>query len=443
MQGPEIDQHAEGAGSATLQGVVRDADADHHPIAGAVISLRASLQAKGAQSITVHTDKAGTYRFSNIPAGAYSMHVLKEGYKDWPTEVIVLENTESKTLDLTLLPTKVSGIQNSSSPKPGFFDEPNFTVAGVTDTTSPGGHGSSTTLQRSQEALAKETAALGKPGSGDHGDAIAARHHLLAERDEREGKPLEAVREYQRAAELNPNESNLFDWGSELLLHRAAEPAVEVFSKGNHLFPQSVRMLTGLGAAWFAAGSFDEAVQYLCTASDLDPADPRPYLFMGKMLAAESTESDAAAQRLQRFVKLEPDNALANYYYAISLWKRRTGEDAEKFTQVKPLLEKAIRLDPKFAPAYLQLGILYSDQKDLPNAIHAYQRAIAADSQLEQAHYRLAQAYRQTGENSKAGDELGLYEKISKEKSDEAERQQHELQRFVYELKDQTGARQK
>jgi Tfp pilus assembly protein PilF len=163
---------------------------------------------------------------------------------------------------------------------------------------------------------------------------------------------------------------------------------------------------------------------------------------MGKMQVAASKESSAATERLQRFVKLQPDNALANYYYAISLWKR-TGDDAEKFAQVKPLLEKAIRLDPQLAPAHLQLGILYSEQEDIPSAISAYQRAIAADPKLEQAHYRLAQAYRQAGEESKARDELALYEKISKEKSDEATRRQHELQRFVYELKDQTPAPQK
>jgi len=176
-------------------------------------------------------------------------------------------------------------------------------------------------------------------------------------------------------------------------------------------------------------------LKYLCAASDLDPADPQPYLFTGKMLAAASKESNAATERLQRFVKLQPDNALANYYYAISLWKRRTGDDAEKFAQVKTLLENAIRLDPKLAAAFLQLGILYSEQKNLPSAISAYQRAIAADPQLEQAHYRLAQAYWQTGEDSKAQDELALYETTSKEKADESDRQQHELQRFVYELK--------
>jgi tetratricopeptide (TPR) repeat protein len=414
-------------------------DSDHHPIALAVISL----QFAGSPAATVTTDSAGSYHFYGIHAGAYTLQAVKAGYKERSSEAIVLGNGESNTIDLTLVAAKAPDLQNSSSSKPEFFDEPNFIVAGVTDTTSPGGHGSTTTLQRSQEALAKATAALSKPAADDHTDA-AAQHHSLAEHLEEEGMPLEAVREYQRAAGLDPSESNIFDWGSELLLHRAAEPAIEVFTRGNRLFPQSVRMLTGLGVAWYSAGSFEEGAKYLCAASDLDPTDPQPYLFIGKMQAASSTESEATKAKLQRFVKLQPKNALANYYLAISISKQSSFDDAAKFAQAKPLLEKAIRLDPQLAPAYLQLGILYSEQKDLlRKAISAYQRAIAADPQLEQAHYRLAQAYRQTGEDSKARHEMALYEKISNKKSDEAARQQHELQRFVYELKDQTALQQK
>jgi tetratricopeptide (TPR) repeat protein len=228
-------------------------------------------------------------------------------------------------------------------------------------------------------------------------------HHLLGEVDERLGNPLEAVREYQRAAELNPTESNLFDWGAELLMRRAVEPALEVFTKGNRLFPRSVRMLAGLGASWYALGSYDHAAQRLCEASDLNPDDPDPYLFMGKMQAVETTQSEAIVERLERFVRLQPGNALANYYYAVSLWKqRKSPENATDSAQVKILLEKAVHLDPKLGPAYLQLGVLYSERKDLSNAISAYQQAIKATPRLEEAHYRLAQAYRQAGETARA-----------------------------------------
>ena len=110
-------------------------------------------------------------------------------------------------------------------------------------------------------------------------------HHLLADLEGKLGNPVEAVREYQIAAELKPSELNLFDWGSELLMHRADQPAIEVFSKGNRLFPGSVRMKLGLGAAWYASGSYERAVQHFCDASDLNPADATPYLFMGRLQA--------------------------------------------------------------------------------------------------------------------------------------------------------------
>ena len=78
-------------------------------------------------------------------------------------------------------------------------------------------------------------------------EAQADLHHLLGDIEEKAGNPLDAVREYQRAAELNPSESNFFDWGAELLLHRAIEPAIEVFGKGNQLFPQSAAIA---GRTW-------------------------------------------------------------------------------------------------------------------------------------------------------------------------------------------------
>ena len=56
-------------------------------------------------------------------------------------------------------------------------------------------------------------------------------HHLLGDVQERTGHPLEAVRQYQKAAEMDPNEAYLFDWGSELLLHHAPEPAIDVFTQ--------------------------------------------------------------------------------------------------------------------------------------------------------------------------------------------------------------------
>jgi len=440
--------------TATLQGVVRDSD--NRPVAGASVYLQSSDAQTLAGPLTVITDRAGAYRFSAIRQGIYTLRAEATGYHDATVKSLTLAAKEAKKIDLMLESAKASGEQNSSARLPAFFDEPHFTVAGVTDTTSLGGHGSDTVV-RNREALARETASLSNAHSdtGDYERARAATrallaeqtkagceqadtHHSLAEADEKLGDSLEAAKEYQRAAELNPSEANLFDWGAELLLHRAAEPAIEVFTKGNRMFPQSVRMLTGLGASWYALGSYEQAARRLCEASDLNPGDPNPYLFMGKMQSSETTQSEAIAERLERFARLQPQNALANYYYAVSLWKGRKSLDGAELAKVKALLEKAVHLDPKLGLAYLQLGILYSERKDFSNAIAAYRHAIEADSRMEEAHYRLAQAYKQAGDPSKVQAELKLYEQISKEKAEETERQRHESQQFVYQMRDPT-----
>ena len=343
---------------------------------------------------------------------------------------------------------------------PEFYDEPRFTVAGVTEAANPGGHGSNAVL-RNTETLTRETVLLKKesPTSSqpasfgavtekslreavEHDPGNAGLHHSLADLEEKLGNPLAAVREYQRAAELDPSEPHLFDWGADLLLHRALEPATEVFAKGNRLFPRSVRILVGLGVSWYARGSYDRAAQRLCEASDLNPDDPNPYQFLGKMLIADAAQSEGSVERLARFARLQPENALANYYYALSRWKQRTGPEKVRDLEVESLLQKAVRLDPKLGVAYLQLGILYSDRQDFSKAISAYQEAIAASPQLEQAHYRLAQIYMRTGEKLKAQQELQLYEQISKKTEEEAERERREVQQFVYTLRDRTSTSQ-
>jgi tetratricopeptide (TPR) repeat protein len=523
-QAPEA--HPEVAASAKLQGFVRDAG--NHPVAGATVYLRAN----DTQTLIARSDPSGAYCFPEVRQGVYSLRAEMTGYVEATVGDVVIRDGESRTINLTLALEKNGRTQEPSVP-PQFFDEPHFTVAGVTDTTSPGGHGSET-MVRNREALAQATVSsiqqppeisssaaptapaekslraaveqqprsfeanhqlgelLLKHGSAkdalpylerasslnpsDYDNAYemacadaaignyarartdlqalliameksrqekAEPHHLLGEVDEKLGNPLEAVKEYQRAAELNASESNLFDWGSELLVHRAAEPAREVFTNGNRLFPQSVRTLAGLGGAWYALGSFEQAARRFCEASDLAPEDANLYLLMGKMQAAESTHSEAIASRLKRFIKLQPRNALANYYYAVSLWKgRKSTEDMSDWDLVTSLLQNAVRLEPKLGPGYLQLGMMYSERGDFSNAISAYQQAIDVAPRFEEAHYRLAQAYRRAGETSKAQEELKLYAQISRERVEESERQRHEVQQFVYQLRTQKPAPQ-
>jgi tetratricopeptide (TPR) repeat protein len=501
---------------ATLQGRVRDSTGT--PVANVAVFLQIATgeQTHTTQADITHTDMDGKYRFTAVRAGAYTLRAAMNGYGEAIVGPVNLEQKEMKDIDLILISAKASTSQNPPPAKPvtgkpreqtpEFFDEPQFTVAGVTQATNSGGHGSDTVL-RTTEALAKATVSLSKESAGsstvatstaterslrdavgsepenfeanrrlgkllvDNGRAAegvpylerASRlnprdpelHHLLGDVEEKLGNPLDAVREYQRAAELDPSEPNLFDWGTELLTHRALEPATEVFTKGNRQFPKSVRMLIALGVAWYARGSNDQAAQCLVNASALAPDNPTPYLFLGKMQSAEGTPSEGSVERLRRFAQLQPDNALANYYYAVSLWKqsasavdpgRDNDRDTERSARVELLLQHAVHLDPKLGAAYLQLGILYSQRKDFSRAISAYRKAIEvnpeqvsreSDETLEVAHYRLAQAYLRTGDKAKAQQELQLHDRLSKKTKENAELERRATLQFVISLQNQ------
>ncbi len=92
-------------------------------------------------------------------------------------------------------------------------------------------------------------------------------HNLLGEIEEKDGKFVAAANEFEIAAHIDPSESNLFDWGSELLLHRTLGPAIEVFQQASERYPKSARLVIGLGMALYARGNYDDAVKSLLRGS--------------------------------------------------------------------------------------------------------------------------------------------------------------------------------
>ena len=481
------------------------------------------LEREGNAGVTeTKTNLAGVFVFSSLPIGSYQLTAQKSDLHSKATPVRVGSPGEKKQVDLVLddaLP---------STQAMEFADKPNFTVAGVTDWTAVGGHGSDSTL-RTSEALARETLTL-KPDAAGHrssglpadpkdanqseeklraalaaspgsfaanhqlgafslhagryresiplllaayqidpanrgneydlalayketGDFPQARthiqkllsqednadlHRMLGELDEKTGDPLAAVHEDEQAVRLDPSEENYFAWGSELLLHRAVWQAAEVFRNGTKAYPKSARMLAALGTAQFAGALYDEAAASLCAASDLNPMDPEPYSFMGRLEMAAPKPLPCVEPRLARFVQQQPANSTANYLYAMAILKEQPADPAA-LHQVETLLTRAVAIDPKCGDGYLQLGILYFARHQPEKAIHFYTQAIQADPQLGEAHYRLAVAYDRIGLPEKARQEFQLHDEIEKLQADAVERQRREVKQFLVVLEGQPG----
>lgn len=501
---------AQQPGPATIFGTVGDA-------AGAPVGdAQVRLGHGGTLAAETRTNVAGEFTFSGVAPGSYTVTAEKPGWVTTQSSISA-DGPQSQRVDLRMQRASA----NLSPSTPGgmeFADQPDFTIAAVTDWTAAGGHGSDTVL-RASEALNREAidlkpeakaqpprpateasrqqesalqASLAKApeqfatnhalgafylAAARDGDAVppleaayrirpddfaneldlaealqgtgdfaGARKHvrnlmargenadvdrLAGELDEKLGDPLTAVGEFERAVRQDPSERNYFEWGSELLLHRAVLQAKEVFAAGVKAHPDSERMLTALGAALFAGALYDEAAERLCAASDLDPEDADPYLFMGRIVVAVSNPMPCVVGRLKRFSEKQPSNPLASYYYAIAIWKQN-GQPVDKgsVAPVEALLHRAVSLDNQCAVAWLQLGVLSYSRRDYQDALNFFQRATAADPQLGEAHYRLGMAYDRVGERDRAKAELDLHEKIEREQKEEAERQRRAIKQF-------------
>ena len=258
-------------------------------------------------------------------------------------------------------------------------------------------------------------------------------HSLLGSVYEKKSDFIAAANQLQFAAQMDPTEDNIFEWGAELIRHRTMEPARQVLGKGVNKYPGSWRLQTGLGVTLYLLGYNDLAVQAFCHATDINPEDSRPYFFLAKILAASPSQAEQVSARFERYVQVQPRDPWARYYCALSLWRSARKETAAtNLYKVESLLRSALELNPDFAEAHLQLGILLSEKGNYPEAISQFQRAIELAPSLADAHYRLGQALVHTGDKERGSAELKISTELHARELAEDDEKGRTILEFIY-----------
>lgn len=401
-------------------------DSARQALAGATVT---PLDAARHPGPSVVTDSNGRFSLKASKGTRLKIRVSKNGFQTRELEIGPVDDGR-KVMEVDLEPAAgaVSG--------PEFSDTPSFAVAGITDWSDAGLHGSNATAAAG-ESLAKDAAGLRSKGAETGVPAgPAERHRIIGDAKEKEGDPLGAVREYAEAARLDPSEENYFAWGIELLLHRAASAAIEVLAKGAAAFPRSERMIEALGAAYYESGRFTEASEAMCRASDLNPKDEAPYLFLGRMEQAATEVLPCSKEKLPRFAAEFPANPRANFYRGMLSWKQaRQSRDPGEFEQAERFLRRASQLDPSMGEAYVQLGLLYNARGRQQEALQAFEFAVKATPESSDAHYQLSLAYRRAGRASEAENEMRTYNELRKTEEARREKEQKEMRQFITVLK--------
>jgi cytochrome c-type biogenesis protein CcmH/NrfG len=396
------------AQSGGIEGTVKDANG--RPLSNAKVTLNRGDGITPPSTAT--TAPNGRYEIRSHLPGVYVVCAEAAGYQESHREGIMVTADAMTVVDFTLTPAKTAPAKQRSASaettvsgcQRGFLDNSGMKAAGYSGSTDPSGYSAAADAQTRGSLMEGATDLRKRANTPETAPAADPRSH--------EDRSV-ALQEYERAFQIEPSEENRYNWGLELLLQGEVASALRLFKEGVAGNSQSARLWIGLGIALYSSGHADDAVRAFLSATDLNPTDPHPYLFLGKAYGISNNLTAEVNTRLNRWIELEPGNARAYYYDALSLWKGQGRADLnEDMKRIEALFEKSALLDPTFPLPHLQLGNLFSQENRLPEAIAEYRESVRLKPDLADAHYHLGQVYLRTGQKELGQQQMTLYEQL-------------------------------
>lgn len=137
------------------------------------------------------------------------------------------------------------------------------------------------------------------------------------------------------------------------------------------------------------------AIREFQAAAKADPKMPNVHFVLGYVLWTQNQIEDAAKEFSAELANT-PDHPQALIYLADVDIK------LSDIAGALPLLEKAIRIDPKIALGHLDLGIVYASLGRRTEALREMKIAEEQSPNDQNIHYRLARLYKSIGRNDEA-----------------------------------------
>ncbi len=261
----------------------------------------------------VKTDKKGEYFYMGLPQGTYRIVVRAAGYQPNFVDNVRPSMAEESEVNIKL---------NPGSPDQKLWFE---------------------MTEAEREQLKKEV------GKAQQQKEVLSEVRVAFEAGlklAQEGKYDEAIVEYRKALEKDPEQANIH---------------------GN------------LAEALSQTEKFDEALAEYQKAIELKPDDSALYTNMGVLLTKMGKQQESQ-EAFKKAAAINPGSAAQNFYNlgATLVNSGKSADAAEAFKQ-------AIAADPNFAEAYYQLGIsLSGNPSTMPDAIKALEKYIQIGQKPDQ-----------------------------------------------------------
>jgi len=201
----------------------------------------------------------------------------------------------------------------------------------------------------------------------------------------------DAVKQYQKAVELNPRDisarehlAELYSWVGDY------DKSIVTYRDSLALDPGNLSMKTGLAKVLRWSHRYDEAEKLYLEALDEDQAHHESLKGLAKTYAMMG-ELNGAIDTLDKAIKFYPDDAeLHKEKGTVLAWRK-------DFKKAIISIEEAVKLSPKYTDAYRTMGEVYLWMKAYNKAVESFKKLIGIEPNNIQNHLHLAAAYRTMG----------------------------------------------
>jgi tetratricopeptide (TPR) repeat protein len=252
---------------------------------------------------------------------------------------------------------------------------------------------------------------------------------LIAEADEQEGDFTGAGKHFDRAVELEPNEENAWLLSLELLRHWTFDAAAIELKAASAKFPGSNRMRIGLGAAYFGAAKYPQAISVFADLLQSEPDNAMVADLLGISCNAVTPEPRPRCAVLVHYAESHPADPRASAYAAAYLLSESDSESRRPL--IRKLIEAALAADPPLPEAQFQMGTFLEDDGEWNDSIPYLERAIQLKPDYSQAHYHLALAYWRTGRKQEGQAQMALQRKYSRQQQQDLDRRLNQITTFL------------
>ena len=267
---------------------------------------------------------------------------------------------------------------------------------------------------------------------------------LLGDIQEARGDNLAAVKNYQAAVALAPNDEKYrVSLAVELIQHSNLDAARIVLKQAEDSLPASWRIELALGMVEYLGGTDDEATRYLLRAAELAPEPKHELQYLGDVQMARASAPDpAAAAKLCEYSDRHANDGRMKYYCgAVMFRKDYITNDKSHADEILKRLHASANLLPKDASSYCQLGKAYRWLERWQDALAESRTCAHLDPDSADAHYRLAQIYQHLGQSELSQSEMKLYDVAATRVADENARRAATAKTFLYTIQNETPDR--